>query len=132
MVVKTICRPGDKMMILGKEYGGHASVKPVVERLGIEVVTAPYNLEANDLDYEKANMMIAENGIQYVLLAPSDLIHPMSVERIDTSNCILLWDASQLLGLIAAGLCSNPLRLMKNVVMFAGTHKTFQIGRAHV
>lgn len=125
MVIKTICDPGDKMMILDKEHGGHASVKPVAERLGIEVIAAPYNLEANDLDYEKTNTMIAENGIQYILLAPSDLIRPMHVERINTNNCVLLWDASQLLGLIAAGLCSNPLQIMKNVIMFGGTHKTF-------
>ena len=35
MITKTICKPGDKMMLLGKEQGGHASVKPVVERLGV-------------------------------------------------------------------------------------------------
>ena len=34
-------------------------------------------------------------------------------------------DCSQLLGLIAAGLCSNPLKTKKNVIMFGGTHKTF-------
>lgn len=125
MITKTICKPGDKMMILDKQHGGHASVKPVVERLGVEVYFAPYNLDEFDLDYDAANKMIKDNGIGYVLLAPSDLIKPLDVERIDTNNCVLLWDCSQLLGLIAAGLCSNPLRTMKNVVMFGGTHKTF-------
>ncbi len=125
MVVKTICQPGEKMMILDKEHGGHASVKPVVERLGIQVYSAPYNLDEYDLDYDRANRMIRDEKIKYVLLAPSDLIKPLNVEKLDTSNCILLWDASQLLGLIAAGLCPNPLRTMKNIVMFGGTHKTF-------
>lgn len=125
MITKTICKPGDKMMILDKAYGGHASVKPVVERLGVEVFAAPYNLDEYDLDYEAANKMIVEKGISYVLLAPSDLIKPLDVEKIDTTNCVLLWDASQLLGLIAAGLAPNPLRTKKNVVMFGGTHKTF-------
>lgn len=36
-----------------------------------------------------------------------------------------MWDCSQLLGLIAAKLCKNPLDNMDNVIMFAGTHKTF-------
>lgn len=125
MITKTICKPGDKMMILDKEHGGHASVKPVVERLGVKVYSAPYDLEEYDLDYDAANKMIKEEGIGYVLLAPSDLIKPLNVERIDTNNCVLLWDCSQLLGLIAAGLCPNPLRTMKNIVMFGGTHKTF-------
>ena len=38
---------------------------------------------------------------------------------------MLLWDASQLLGLIAAGLAPNPLKTKKNVIMFGSTHKTF-------
>ena len=125
MITKTICKPGDKMMILDKEQGGHASVKPVVERLGVEVYSAPYIQDEYDLDYEAANKMIKEEGIGYVLLAPSDLIKPLDVEKIDTTNCVLLWDCSQLLGLIAAGLCPNPLKTMKNIVMFGGTHKTF-------
>lgn len=113
------------MMILDKEHGGHASVKPVVERLGVEVYSAPYNIDEFDLDYDAANKMIKDEGIGYVLLAPSDLIKPLDIEKLDTTDCVLLWDCSQLLGLIAAGLCSNPLKTMKNIVMFGGTHKTF-------
>lgn len=125
MITKTICKPEDKMMILDKTHGGHASVKPVVERLGIKVYSAPYILDEFDLDYEATNKMIKDEGINYILLAPSDLIKPLDVEKIDTTNCVLLWDASQLLGLIAAGLVKNPLLTMKNIVMFGGTHKTF-------
>lgn len=58
MITKTLCEPGQKMMLLGKEFGGHASVKPVVERLGIETFEAPYDQESYDLDYELANKMI--------------------------------------------------------------------------
>lgn len=125
MVVKTICKPGDKMMILSKEWGGHASVKPVAERLGIITYEAPYNLDEYDLDYDAVNRMIEEENISYILLAPSDLIKPLDVERINTENCVLLWDCSQLMGLIAAGLCPNPLKTKRNTVMFGGTHKTF-------
>ncbi len=125
MITKTVCKPGKRMMILGKEYGGHASVQPVVERLGIEVFEAPYNLSEFDLDYTLLNQAVKENKIDYILLAPSDIINPLDVEKIDTSNCILLWDCSQLMGLIAAGLCKNPLKTMKNIIMFGGTHKTF-------
>lgn len=125
MITKTICKPGEKMMILDKEHGGHASVKPVVERLGVKVYSAPYDLDENDLDYEAVNEMVKREGIKYILLAPSDLIKPLAVERIDTTDCILMWDCSQLMGLIAAGLCNNPLKSMRNIIMFGGTHKTF-------
>lgn len=125
MIVKTVCKPGDKMMILDKECGGHASVKPVVERLGIKVYSAPYNFSENDLDYDAVNAMVVKENIKYILLAPSDLIKPLSIGKIDTNNCVLLWDCSQLMGLIAAGMVENPLRSMKNIIMFGGTHKTF-------
>lgn len=125
MITKTICHPGDKMMILDKEHGGHASVKPVVERLGVKVYSAPYDLEENDLNYEKVNKMVEEENIKYILLAPSDIIKPLNVEKINTENCVLMWDCSQLMGLIAAGMVNNPLKTMKNIIMFGGTHKTF-------
>ena len=125
MITKTICKTGDKMMILGACHGGHASVKPVVERLGVTTYEAPYDIDTYDLDYDAVNALIKKEKINYILLAPSDLIKPLDVEQIDTSNCVLLWDCSQLMGLIAAGLCSNPLKTKKNIVMFGGTHKTF-------
>ena len=125
MITKTICKPGDKMMFLSKEHGGHASVKPVVERLGVKTYEAPYDLDENDLDYDAANKMIRDEDIQYILLAPSDLISPLNVEKIDTCNCVLMWDCSQLMGLIAAGMINNPLKTMRNIIMFGGTHKTF-------
>lgn len=125
MIVKTICKPGDKMMILSARHGGHASVKPVVERLGVTTYEAPYDMEIYDIDYDKANAVIKKEGINYVLLAPSDLIKPLNIELLDTENSVLLWDCSQLMGLIAAGMCENPLKTKRNVVMFGGTHKTF-------
>lgn len=125
MITKTLCQPGQKMMILGKEFGGHASVRPVVERLGVETLEAPYDMEACDLDYELANQMIKEYKIDFILLAPSDIIKIMEVERLDTSDAVLLYDCSQTMGLIAAGLAPNPLKSMKHIVMFGGTHKTF-------
>lgn len=125
MITKTVCKPGSKMLILSKDHGGHASVKPVVERLGVKTMDAPYDIEENDLDYNAVNKIINEQAIDYILLAPSDLIKPLDVERVDTTNCVLLWDCSQVMGLIAAGLCPNPLKTMKNIIMFGGTHKTF-------
>ena len=125
LITKTLCKSNDKMMILSKEYGGHASVKPVVERLGIQVFDAPYSVEEKDLDYEKLNNKVKQEKIQYILLAPSDLIKPLDVEKIDTKNVVLLYDCSQVMGLIAAGIIPNPLKTMKKIVMFGGTHKTF-------
>lgn len=125
MVLSSLTKSGEKILLLGAEAGGHASVKPIAERLGLEVGEVPFDYDAQDIDYEKLNRRIKEENIHYVLLAPSDIIHPFEIEKMDTKNTILLYDVSQMLGLIAAGMIRNPLEVHDNLVMFGGTHKTF-------
>lgn len=114
---------GQKVAILPAAYGGHPSVQPVCERLGLQVYHLPYNIARWDIDYDKANELIQNNNIKYILLAPSDIIHPLAVENLDLDNRILLYDVSQMLGLMAGGVISCPIKL-QNTVLFGGTHKT--------
>ena len=113
----------DKIAILPPEWGGHPSIQPVCERLGLQVFPLPYCHSDWDIDYDKANYLIQQEKIKYILVAPSDIIHPLAVERFDLSNCVLLYDISQLMGLMASGVIDCPVRL-KNTVVFGGTHKT--------
>lgn len=125
MVVTALAKAGDKILILGASAGGHASVKPIAERLGLIVGEVPFDFEEQDLDYEKLNRQIQEEDIDFILLAPSDIIHPFRVTKLDTRRATLLYDVSQMLGLIGAGIIENPLDEMENIVIFGGTHKTF-------
>lgn len=125
MVLTALAKAGERILILGSAAGGHASVKPIAERLGLVVGEVPFNYEKQDLDYDLLNKRILEETIDYVLLAPSDIIHPFEVTRMNTDKTILLYDVSQMLGLIGAGLIENPLDHIDNMVMFGGTHKTF-------
>lgn len=113
----------DRIAILPPEWGGHPSVQPVCERLGLQVFPLPYCRAEWDIDYDKANHLLRQEKIKYILVAPSDIIHPLSVERFDLSNCVLLYDISQLMGLMAGGVIKCPIT-MKNTVIFGGTHKT--------
>ena len=113
----------DKIAILPPEWGGHPSVQPVCERLGLQVFLLPYSHTDWDIDYDRANSLLKKENIKYILVAPSDIIHPLAVEHFDLNNCVLLYDISQLMGLIAGGVLSCPIDL-KNTVIFGGTHKT--------
>ena len=130
MLASALVKPGDNIMILGKEWGGHASMKPTFERLGANVFEAPYNLENYDFDYEKLNQEIEKKNIKFLNIAPSDILFEHDFEKINDKNCVILFDYSQILGLIAAGLMKNPLDKMKNAILFGGTHKTMP-GPAH-
>ena len=130
MLASALMQRGDNIMILGKEYGGHASMKPTFERLGVNVYDAPYNLDSYDFDYDELNKQIKEKNIKFLNIAPSDLVFPHDFNKIDDSNCVILFDYSQLLGLIGAGLLENPLDKLKNCILYGGTHKTMP-GPAH-
>ena len=130
MLVSALLKPGDKIMTLGKQWGGHASMVPTFERLGAIVYDAPYNLETYDFDYDEVNKIIKDEGIKFFNIAPSDILFPHDFSKIDDSNCMILFDYSQLLGLIAAGLLENPLDKLQNCVLYGGTHKTMP-GPAH-
>jgi glycine/serine hydroxymethyltransferase len=130
MLVMALTKQNDNVMILGKEWGGHASVKPILERLGINVFEAPYLLDKYDFDYNELNSIVTRKKINYLLFAPSDILYPLDLRQIDDSQTTVLFDGSQILGLIAAGLIDNPLDSLKNCVLFGGTHKTMP-GPAH-
>ncbi len=130
MLVSALCKPGDSIMTLGKQWGGHASMVPTFERLGLKVYDAPYILDNYDFDYDKLNNEIKEKNIQFLNIAPSDILFPHDFKKIDTSSCTVLFDYSQLLGIIAAGLLENPLDYIENCILYGGTHKTMP-GPAH-
>lgn len=125
MVLTSLGKPGEKILLLGSAAGGHASVKPIAERLGLIVDEIPFDYDIQDVDYSRTNDLIKDGKYQYVLLAPSDIIRPFDIEKLDTSHTTLLYDVSQLLGLIGAGVVKNPLKFHDNIVIFGGTHKTF-------
>jgi glycine/serine hydroxymethyltransferase len=130
LLASALLNPGDNIMVLGKQWGGHASMGPTFQRLGANVVDAPYNIDDYDLDYDALNREIKEKDIKFLNIAPSDILFPHDFSKIDDTNCVVLFDYSQILGLIAAGLLKNPLDKLKNSVLFGGTHKTIP-GPAH-
>ena len=70
------------------------------------------------------NEILEEEKIKFILLPPSDIIKPLSISQIKLKNRILLYDVSQLLGLIAGKQIENPLQYSNSIIMFGGTHKT--------
>lgn len=122
-VLMSLTNLNEKIAILPAEWGGHPSVQPVCERLGLVVYKLPYDVSNWDIDYDSANALIASENIKFILLAPSDIIHAPAVEKLDLDKRILLYDISQLMGLMAGSTIPCPINL-KNTVLFGGTHKT--------
>lgn len=115
---------GDKIMILPPQWGGHMSVPHICDRLGLIQYHAPYDKAKYDLDFDELNKILKKENIKLILLPPSDIINPFSINRIELQGRILLYDASQILGLIAGKQIENPLQYSDRIIMFGGTHKT--------
>jgi glycine/serine hydroxymethyltransferase len=126
----SISKPGDNIMLLSSNYGGHASVKGICQRLSLNVFDAPYLLDEYDFDYELLNKMLVENNIHFLLPAPSDILFPFELDKVKNDKVVILYDASQILGLMGANIIQNPLPEMDNMILFGGTHKTLP-GPAH-
>lgn len=82
IVLMSLAKNGDSVMILGSASGGHASVKPICERLGLVVKEVPYDYKNFDLDYTKLNYILSEEKTDYILLAPSDIISPLDIGKL--------------------------------------------------
>lgn len=123
-LLMSLTNSGDKIAILSPESGGHPSIIYVCKRLGLHVFELPYDYTNFDLNYEETNYIIDAEKIPYILLAPSDIIKPMAIQNLMLDNSILLYDISQIMGLIAGKQISNPLKTSSNVVLLGGTHKT--------
>lgn len=123
-ILMTLTKINDKILLLSENSGGHPSVIEICKRLGLNYKYIPFDYDAYDIDYEGLNRLIYDYKPNYVCIAPSDIIFPFALENIELNGSILLYDASQILGFIAGNTADNPLKLIDNIVLFGGTHKT--------
>ncbi len=123
-LLMTLSRPGQRILLQSSDSGGHASMLPICRRLGLDVVELPYDFDRLQVDVDVAGQ-IDLDGFDFVLVAPSDLLYPPALDEIAfPPQTIVMYDATQSLGLIAAGRAPNPFTMPHRMVLSAGTHKT--------
>lgn len=118
---------GDTILITSPECGGHSSMKIICERLGLKTEYLPYDYVAQDFDYVKINNTISKNNIDGILIALSDMIEHPQLHKINIKSTTLIYDATQVLGLIATDYIENPFKWFSdedNFILMGATHKT--------
>lgn len=119
---------GDTILISSEECGGHGSMPKICHRLGINTIEIPYNYDIYDFDYEEMNMLLKVNKIDGILICLSDIITMPQLHKINLpQECVLIFDATQILGLIATKTIENPLNWFtekQNFILMGATHKT--------
>ncbi len=124
-LLMTFSEPGQKIMLQQHESGCHASMAPICRRLGLEIIDVPYDFEHLQFDPDACREVAAGAAPDFVLLAPSDIIYPPPLQAMGfPDSTIVIYDATQTLGLIASGHLPSPLSEHPRVIISGGTHKT--------
>lgn len=129
-VLMGLCRPGDLVMEPGRDGGGHReagkfATSPLVP---LEILALPFDAAQYNVDAPAGIRLIEERRPRVVILGSSNFLFPHPVAEIAAvvhrlPGSFLVYDASHVMGLLAAGRFQDPLREGADVV-FGSTHKT--------
>ena len=130
-VILGVCRPHDVVLELGREGGGHreAGRFTASQLVQIEVMNLPFDAENYNVDLPAAVKLIEDVRPRLVILGSSNFLFPHPVEGIAAAlhrspGAVLAYDASHVMGFLAAASFQDPLREGADIV-FGSTHKTF-------
>lgn len=129
-VLLACCRPGDLVLELDSPGGGHRLARKLAEAplCPLRVEPLSFDAAAYNVDAERAAVAIRERRPRVAVLGSSLFLFPHPVAPLAAAareaGCVLAFDASHVLGLIAGGAYPNPLREGAHVVT-SSTHKTF-------
>lgn len=128
VLLMSLFKEGDTLLISSEDSGGHSSMPLICKRLGISTLELPFDYSAMDFNYDLINQILRTNKIKGILICPSDLLWQPKLEYLNLpSDCILIYDATQTLGLMPHGINENPLLKFSDdtpLILMGATHKT--------
>ena len=130
-VLMALCRPGDVVLEIGRDGGGHREAGKFggSELVPLDVRHLPIDAARYNVDPGATAALIAETKPRCVVLGSSNFLFPHPVREIRRAlaglrDAYLVYDASHVMGLVAAGRFQDPLGEGADIV-FGSTHKTF-------
>ncbi len=118
--------PGDVVMTVHHDHGGHFATKGILDRVGRKHVFAEYNFETLSFDVEKLTKKFKESGAKAFYMDVSYYLNPHNLREIREAlgnDAIIIYDASHTMGLIMGQTFQNPFAEGADVIC-ANTHKT--------
>ena len=129
-VYAAFTRPGDTIAVLPREAGAHASQlgrDGTAGVRGLRVVALPYDAERLDVDATRLAAFVRRERPRLLLVGGSVTLFPHDLAALrsaaDLVGAMVVYDASQCAGLVAAGRFQDPIAEGADVVTFS-TYKT--------
>jgi glycine hydroxymethyltransferase len=123
-----LCNPGDCILSLDLQHGGHLShgLKDNLSGRIFDVKHYRLNSMETDLDYANLEALAKKHKPKMIIFGSSSFPRLVDFERLEelslSAGAYLLLDLSQLAGFVAAGLLSVPSG--ENVIVAMSTEKT--------
>lgn len=118
--------PGDTIMVVHHDDGGHFSTQPLLQRSGRQAVYATYDTTELQFDVLKTAQTFRDKNCKAVYLDISYCITPVNLRELREAlgdAAIIIYDASHTIGLMMGGEFQSPLLEGADLVC-ANTHKT--------
>lgn len=125
--ILTTTNPGDVVMSLPFDDGGHLATKGIIESVGRIHTYAAFNQKQLDFDVTETVRRFKANKAKVIYIDISVHLHPLAIESLRRAlpkEALIIYDASHSLGLILGGNFPSPFQLGADVVC-SNTHKTF-------
>ena len=126
IVIHAVAEPGATFYHLGMHDGGHFAANSVAARLTDRRRLLPYDAEHATIDLEGCARAFAAEPPDVIYLDASMMLfpHPLAgLRELAGPETIIVYDASQVLGLIAGGTFQDPLREGADILS-GSTHKS--------
>lgn len=118
--------PGDTVMTVPLEWGGHFATKGILDRVGRKHLFADYDYGNLRFDAEKIGAQFQQHHVKALYLDVSYYLNPHNLREIREAvgpDAIIIYDASHTMGLIMGQQFQAPLKEGADIIC-ANTHKT--------
>ena len=124
IVINSLLQKGNRVLLSSPAQGGHPSIPLLLSLANITYDEIPYDYDNFDINYTRLNELLISKYYDGIIFAQSDILKPADVSKIKDQNILIIYDATQTYGMIAAHIHKNPLDYHENLVLIGGTHKT--------
>jgi glycine/serine hydroxymethyltransferase len=126
-VIALLTEPGDVVMSVDPEHGGHGVTAGLMRRLGRRPCFMPWLRDEFRFDVAATAAACRERGVSMLFVDLGTTLFPLPVRALREAvgpHVRIVYDGSHNLGLIAGGAFPNPLQEGADV-LFGSAHKTF-------
>jgi glycine/serine hydroxymethyltransferase len=125
-VILSVTEPGEFVMTVRHEDGGHFATQGILARIGRKHVFATYDYNSRGFDVQKMADDCKKNNVKAIYFDLSYYIDKTNLQEIRAAvgnEIVIIFDASHTMGLLMGGQLQNPFKEGADIIC-ANTHKT--------